>query len=282
MQARSELAQQVSSEQAAFLKRFQESLGGVFQASVAEAQKTVSQGLAPLLEQWKTMTDAHQQEIKRVYDRIGEQAEEQHKTRLESVSNQWLLATVSSLDHNSREMISGIAAAAEEKLRAACAQVFEGVGDALRQRLSEIAKNFTRQLRIDLRLFGIEFDAAERMNPAAIKAQPFPARDVFRILNTNRVERLKDRRDERTKDSETLFRSRRQTRVDQRNWNFSGARFSDEVRPHFRFDERDFLWPNGLESATHDRPEIERAVHDVDPVARALIREGEAGGRGRR
>ena len=143
VQARSELAQQVSSEQAAFLKRFQESLGGVFQASVAEAQKTVSQGLAPLLEQWKTMTDAHQQEIKRVYDRIGEQAEEQHKTRLESVSNQWLLATVSSLDHNSREMISGIAAAAEEKLRAACAQVFEGVGDALRQRLSEIAKNFT-------------------------------------------------------------------------------------------------------------------------------------------
>jgi hypothetical protein len=142
-QERSELAQQVSAEQAAFLKRFQESVGGVLQASIAEARKTVSEGLAPLLEQWKAMTDAQQQEIKWVYDRIGEQAAEQHKTRLESVSNQWLLATVSSLDHNSREMISGIAAAAEEKLRAACAQVFEGVGDALRQRLSEIAKNFT-------------------------------------------------------------------------------------------------------------------------------------------
>ena len=140
---RSELARQVSSEQAAFLERFQESLGGVLQASVAEAQKTVSEGFAPLLEQWQTMTDAHQQEMKRVYDRIGEQAAEQHQTRLESVSNQWLLATVSSLDHQSREMISGIAAAAEEKLRAACAQVFEGVGDSLRRRLSEIAKEFT-------------------------------------------------------------------------------------------------------------------------------------------
>jgi hypothetical protein len=140
---RSELARQVSSEQAAFLKRFQESLGGVLQTSVAEAQKTVSEGFAPLLQQWKTMTDAHQQGMKRVYDRIGEQAAEQHKTRLESVSNQWLLATVSSLDHQSREMISGIAAAAEEKLRAACAQVFEGVGDSLRQRLGEIAKDFT-------------------------------------------------------------------------------------------------------------------------------------------
>ena len=142
-QERTELARQVSSEQEAFLKRFHESLGGVLQTGVAEAQKTVTDGLAPLLEQWKAMTDAHRQEMKRIYDRIGEQAAEQHRTRLEGVSNQWLLATVASLDHQSREMIAGVAVAAEEKLRAACSQVFEGVGDSLRQRLSEIAKNFT-------------------------------------------------------------------------------------------------------------------------------------------
>ena len=142
-QERNELAQQVNSEQEAFLKRFHESLGGVLQTRVAEAQKTVTDGFAPLLERWKTVTDAHQQEMKRVYDQIGEQAADQHKTRLEGVSNQWLLATVASLDHQSREMIAGVAAAAEEKLRAACSQVFEGVGDSLRQRLGEIAKNFT-------------------------------------------------------------------------------------------------------------------------------------------
>lgn len=142
-QERNELAQQVNSEQEVFLKRFHESLGGVLQTGVDEAQKTVTEGFAPLLEQWKTITDAHQEELKRVYDHIGEQAAEQHKTRLEGVSNQWLLATVSSLDHQSREMIAGVAAAAEEKLRTACTQVFEGVGDSLRKQLSEIAKNFT-------------------------------------------------------------------------------------------------------------------------------------------
>lgn len=142
-QERTELEQQVNSEQEAFLKRFHESLGGVLETRVAEAQKTVTDGFAPLLEQWKTMTDTHQQEMKRVYDRIGEQAAEQHKTRLEGVSSQWLLATVASLDHQSRDMIAGVAAAAEERLRAACTQVFEGVGDSLRLRLSEIAKNFT-------------------------------------------------------------------------------------------------------------------------------------------
>jgi len=141
-QERTEVAYRVNSEQEAFLKRFQSTLGGLLQSSVAEAQKTVSEGFAPLLEQWKSMTDAHQQELQRSYDRMGEQAAAHHKERLEGVSNQWLLATVASLDHQSREMIAGIAATAEEKLRESCAQVFAGVGDSLRQRLSEIAKNF--------------------------------------------------------------------------------------------------------------------------------------------
>lgn len=140
---RTGLAQRVTAEQEDFLKRFHATLSGLFQSSVAEAQKKVSEGFAPLLEQWKSMTDAHQKDLQRVYDRMGEEAAEQYKNRMESVSNQWMLATVASLDHQSREMISGIAATAEERLREACARVFAGVGESLRERLAEIAKNFT-------------------------------------------------------------------------------------------------------------------------------------------
>lgn len=139
---RAQLAQQITAEQEGFLHRFQSALGDALEAGVAEAQKKVSEGFTPLLERWKSMTDAHQKEMQAAYDRMGEQAAEHHKARLESVSNQWMLATVASLDHQSREMLSGIAATAEEKLREACAQVFAGVGDSLRERLSEIAKGF--------------------------------------------------------------------------------------------------------------------------------------------
>jgi vacuolar-type H+-ATPase subunit E/Vma4 len=89
------------------------------------------------------MTEAHQKEMEGVYRQMGEHAAEQYKGKLENVSNQWMLATVTSLDHQSREMISGIAATAEEKLRAACAQVFAGIGESLRERLKEIAQSFT-------------------------------------------------------------------------------------------------------------------------------------------
>jgi len=141
--ARLELAQQTTAEQEAFLRRFQSSMSGALDAGVAEAQKKVSEGFAPLLDSWKAMTAAHQQEMQNIYGRMGEHAAEQYKSRLENVSNQWMLATVASLDHQSREMISGIAAAAEEKLREACAQVFDGVGESLRERLKEMAQNLT-------------------------------------------------------------------------------------------------------------------------------------------
>jgi hypothetical protein len=141
--ARMEFAQQTTAEQQGFLRRFQSSMSGALDAGVAEAQKKVSEGFGPLLESWKAMTIAHQQEMRGIYDKMGEQAAEQYKGRLDNVSNQWMLATVASLDHRSREMISRIASNAEVKLREACGQVFEGVGESLRERLREMAQNFT-------------------------------------------------------------------------------------------------------------------------------------------
>src|SRR6266567_663212 len=122
--ARVELGQRLTAEQEDFLRRYQEAMSGALESGVAEAQKKVSEGFGPLLASWKTMTDAHQKEMQNVYGQMGELAAEQHKKRLENVSNQWMLATVASLDHQSRDLISGIAASAEERLREACGQVF--------------------------------------------------------------------------------------------------------------------------------------------------------------
>jgi vacuolar-type H+-ATPase subunit E/Vma4 len=140
--ARIELTHRVTTEQQEFLQRFQSAMGGALEAGVADARKRVEQGFEPLLNSWKSMTDAHQQEMQRVYGQMGEEAAEHYKSKLENVSNQWMLATVASLDHQSRDMISGIAATAEEKLREACNQVFSGIGESLRERLKEIASSF--------------------------------------------------------------------------------------------------------------------------------------------
>jgi len=141
--ARAELAQKVTAEQEDFLRRFQGAMSGAMEAGVAEANQKVQAGFGPLLESWKSMTEAQQAELRSLYARVGDQAAEHYRGRLENVSNQWMLATVASLDHQSRQAVAGIAASAEEKLRGTCTKVFSEIGDALRERLTQIATNFS-------------------------------------------------------------------------------------------------------------------------------------------
>ena len=141
--ARADLTQQATSEQENFLRRFQNAMSGAMEAGVAEANEKVQVGFGPLLAAWKSMTETQQAEMRGLYARVGEQAAEHFRGRLENVSNQWMLATVASLDHQSREVVSGIAATAEEKLRDTCTRVFSDIGESLRERLTQIASNFS-------------------------------------------------------------------------------------------------------------------------------------------
>ncbi|HKV23728.1 MAG TPA: hypothetical protein VJN93_03980 [Candidatus Acidoferrum sp.] len=140
--AHSNFAQQLTAGQEAFLHKFHAALSGAVDSGVADAHSRVKAGLAPLLESWKSTVDSHASQMREIYSQMGGQAVEQHRSRLENVSNQWLLATVSNLDHQSREAIAGAAAKAEEALRETCAQVFANVGDSLRERLQQIASGF--------------------------------------------------------------------------------------------------------------------------------------------
>ena len=141
--ARSDMAQQVTAEQENFLRRFQTTMSGAMNASVAEANQRVQAGFGPLLDSWKSMTQSQQSEMQGLYKRLGDEAAEQFRGRLENVSNQWMLATVASLDRQSRDVVAGIASTAEEKLRETCTQVFSDIGNALRERLGQIAANFS-------------------------------------------------------------------------------------------------------------------------------------------
>ncbi|MDP9147546.1 MAG: hypothetical protein M3N22_07780, partial [Acidobacteriota bacterium] len=141
--ARAELSQQVTAEQEEFLQRFRANINKTVETSVTQAHDKVQSSFSPLLDSWKSMTDKHQAELRNMYARISEQAAEQHRRRLENVSNQWMLATVTALDHQSREVVAGISASAEEKLRETCTQVFAGIGETLQERLQEIARSLT-------------------------------------------------------------------------------------------------------------------------------------------
>jgi hypothetical protein len=141
--ARAELSQKVTAEQGAFLRQFQAAMSGAVHAGVADANARVKAGLSPLIESWQSTVEAHRTEMHNIYSQMSNQSAEHHRSRLENVSNQWMLATAASLDHQSREAVNSIAAKAAETLRETCAQVFANVGDTLRDRLQQIASRLT-------------------------------------------------------------------------------------------------------------------------------------------
>lgn len=125
------------------MRRFQASMNKSLESGIGEAHAKVEASFSPLLDAWKVMTDRQQGELRSVYAKMSEHATESHRTRLENVSNQWMLATVTSLDHQAREVVASISTSAEEKLRETCTQVFAGIGETLQERLQQIARSLT-------------------------------------------------------------------------------------------------------------------------------------------
>jgi hypothetical protein len=141
--ARAELSRKVTAEQETFLRQFHAGMRSAVDRGVADANARVKAGMSPLIESWQSTLEAHRTEMRNIYGQLSDQAAERHRTRLENVSNQWMLATVVSLDHQSREAVNSIAAKAAEALRETCAQVFANVGETLRDRLQQIASHLT-------------------------------------------------------------------------------------------------------------------------------------------
>jgi hypothetical protein len=139
---REQITRQVTAEQEEFLQRFHTGITGAVEKSLKEAEGEVRTSFACLLESWNTMSDAKRGELREMFGKISDESAVGYRTRLENISNSWMVATVATLDHQSRDVIARIAATAEERLREASAEVFARFGDTLRERLQQIAMGF--------------------------------------------------------------------------------------------------------------------------------------------
>jgi hypothetical protein len=139
---RDEITQRVTAEREEFLRRFHTGITGAVENSLQEAEKEVRASFASLWESWNTMREAKRGELRETFGKISDESAVGYRDRLENISNSWMVATVATLDHQSRDVIAKIAATAEERLREASAEVFARFGDTLRERLQQIAMGF--------------------------------------------------------------------------------------------------------------------------------------------
>jgi hypothetical protein len=104
--------------------------------SLRVARQKLDAHSAALTEAWRATQAAEiERDVQKVQSelaRLGNQAVDDYKLRLENNSNTWLLASVTKLNQNSQNLIEQLAAASAERIRAACAGVFAGIGESLR------------------------------------------------------------------------------------------------------------------------------------------------------
>ena len=142
--ARAEMSHKLTVEQDEFLRRFQAGMGESVDQKLAESQEKARAEFEALWESWKKMTAEQQAEVRSGLHKLGDEAVGEFRGRLENISNSWMVATVTTLNHQSRDVIAQIAATAEERLREASAEVFATFGETLREKLQQIAAGFEK------------------------------------------------------------------------------------------------------------------------------------------
>ncbi|HEV2618176.1 MAG TPA: hypothetical protein VGU63_16375, partial [Candidatus Acidoferrales bacterium] len=78
---------------------------------------------------------AHLSEWSATQTRLGEEAFGRHEDRLRSAGNSWLDATVNQLDALSQNRMDSLIRGAEDAMRKACVDVFDGLAQAMKEKL---------------------------------------------------------------------------------------------------------------------------------------------------
>jgi len=134
-----QLRSRVEAEAQQFVAEFQKGLTGVIQQGIEQARQGLESRLAELGQAWREQREAQARQFQAGVTQDVEQAVDAYKNRLENVSNSWLVATVTTFNEQTQSVIEKLARSAEQRLRESCAQVFANAGDALRQRLLDLA-----------------------------------------------------------------------------------------------------------------------------------------------
>lgn len=142
--AREEFDHSLTTQQEEFVRRFQASMADSVGRGVADAHEKVQSGFATLWDSWKKMNEANLTELRGALGKLSDDGAEHYRARLENISNSWMVATVATLDHQSRDVIAKIASTAEAQLHEATAEVFARFGETLRERLQQIATGFEK------------------------------------------------------------------------------------------------------------------------------------------
>jgi hypothetical protein len=118
-----------------FATEFQRALSQHVQQTLAQGIQEMASQMDQANEHLRNESQKLQRQFGSVLEPLGIAAIDEHKKRLETSSNAWLLTTVTRLTQKSEALIAELADTTEKKLKAVCGAVITEMASTLRQRL---------------------------------------------------------------------------------------------------------------------------------------------------
>ncbi|MGH9726996.1 MAG: hypothetical protein ACRD4V_00205 [Candidatus Acidiferrales bacterium] len=119
----------------ASFNQFQEQLAITTRQKLSQSNEGLASQLAATLDAFREQGKAHLSEWSATQTRLGEEAFGRHEDRLRSAGNLWLDATVTELDALSQNRMDSLIRGAEDAMRKACVDVFDGLAQAMKEKL---------------------------------------------------------------------------------------------------------------------------------------------------
>ncbi len=124
------------------LGEFQKRLDETIAEGAAQARAHLESQLVPLMESWEQSGKMQKQEWMDQLNKATEDLIGQYKSRLENVSNSWMLTSAATLGQNSQAILDNLAQSAEKRLRGTFVEVLAGIGDTVKERLLKLSTDY--------------------------------------------------------------------------------------------------------------------------------------------
>ena len=124
------------------LGEFQKRLDETIAEGADQARVHLESQLVPLMESWEQSGKMHKQEWMDQLNKATEDLIGQYKSRLENVSNSWMLTSAATLGQNSQAILDNLAQSAEKRLRGTFVEVLAGIGDTVKERLQKLSTDY--------------------------------------------------------------------------------------------------------------------------------------------
>ena len=114
---------------------FQEQLAITSERNLAQSNDNLASQLSATLDVFREQGKAQLAEWSAKQEGLGAEELERHEDRLRSAGNSWLDATVNQLDALNQKRLDSLIRGAEDAMRKACIDVFDGLAQAMKEKL---------------------------------------------------------------------------------------------------------------------------------------------------